>query len=978
MRGRRRRVVAGLGATAVVAASLVAVAASPASAAAGCQVAYTTNDWPGGFTANVAITNLGDPLSSWDLEFDFPDSSQQITQAWSSTYTQSGQHVTLSNMAWNGSLGTNASVNPGFNGSWSSSNPAPTSFTLNGVACTGQTTGDNTAPTVSITSPAANATFTAPATIPIMASASDPDAGDSITKVEFYRDGILAGTSTTAPYSYTLTAVPVGDYSLVAKAYDSAGAVGTSAAVPVSVLVTTDPHVVTSAASVTVPEGGTATFAIALSSAPTASTTVTVARTAGDSDITVSAGSSRTFTTSNWSTAQTVTLAAAEDEDTTSDSATITATTAGYELATINAIESDNDAAGGTYVQEFTELYNKIHDPANGYFSPEGVPYHSIETLMVEAPDHGHETTSEAFSYYLWLEANHGRITEDWAPFNAAWDVMETYVIPNGTDYPQNSGYDPSSPATYAPEFDQPSSYPTPMDSSVTPGSDPLYNELSSTYGTNDIYGMHWLLDVDNVYGYGKCGDGTTTPAYINTYQRGPQESVWETVAHPSCETFDYGSENGYLPIFIQDEQYAQQWRFTNAPDADARAVQVAYWALTWATEQGKASEVAATIDKAAKMGDYLRYAMYDKYFKQPGCTSPDCAAGTGKDASAYLLSWYYAWGGALDGSWSWRIGSSHNHGGYQNPFAAWALSTVSELTPQSPTAQADWATSLDRQVDFMTWLQSSEGAIAGGATNSWEGAYGAPPAGTPTFYGMAYDEKPVYHDPPSNQWFGFQAWGVERLAEYYYATGDARAEAILDKWVSWALENTTVGSGGDFQIPSTLSWTGQPGGDWADGTTSVDNSGLHVSVVDHTTDIGVAGSYAHLLTYYGVKANNTEALTAAKGLLDGILAHKDTQGVSVEETREDYDRFDDIWSSGDEQGLYIPSGFSGTMPNGDEIAAGKSFLDIRSFYQDDPDWSKVQAYLDGGAAPTFNYHRFWAQTDVAVALADYGMLVGS
>ncbi len=47
------------------------------------------------------------------------------------------------------------------------------------------------------------------------------------------------------------------------------------------------------------------------------------------------------------------------------------------------------------------------------------------------------------------------------------------------------------------------------------------------------------------------------------------------------------------------------------------------------------------------------------------------------------------------------------------------------------------------------------------------------------------------------------------------------------------------------------------------------------------------------------------------------------------------------------------------------------SFLDIRTFYRDDPDWSKVQAYLDGGPAPVFEYHRFWAQTEIAMALAE-------
>lgn len=37
----------------------------------------------------------------------------------------------------------------------------------------------------------------------------------------------------------------------------------------------------------------------------------------------------------------------------------------------------------GTYTDRFKEQYAKIHNSANGYFSSEGVPYHSIETLVV-------------------------------------------------------------------------------------------------------------------------------------------------------------------------------------------------------------------------------------------------------------------------------------------------------------------------------------------------------------------------------------------------------------------------------------------------------------------------------------------------------------------------------------------------------------------------------------------------------------------
>jgi hypothetical protein len=93
--------------------------------------------------------------------------------------------------------------------------------------------GTNVAPSVSITSPANNASFTAPATINITASASDADG--TITKVEFYQNGSLLGTSTTFPYSFSWTNVAALSYSLTAKAYDNGGAITTSTAVAVTV-----------------------------------------------------------------------------------------------------------------------------------------------------------------------------------------------------------------------------------------------------------------------------------------------------------------------------------------------------------------------------------------------------------------------------------------------------------------------------------------------------------------------------------------------------------------------------------------------------------------------------------------------------------------------------------------------------------------------------------------------------------------------
>ncbi|MGP3958262.1 glycoside hydrolase family 48 protein [Nonomuraea sp. 3N208] len=957
----------------LVAGVTTAVAAAPAQAAVSCDVTYSANSWTsspgqGGFTANITLKNTGDPITSWSLAFDYPTTGQKYTPSgWGANWTQSGTRMTGTNMPWNGSLGTGASTTMGFNGTWTGTNPNPETFSVNGVTCGG--TGNNVAPTVSLTSPTAGQRFTAPATVPIAADAADSDG--TVSKVDFYQGSTLLGTDTSAPYSYSWTNVAAGSYSITAKATDNGGATKTSDPVGITVSADTAPALVVSPLTLSVPEGGQASFTVKLSQAPSSNVTVNVAKASGDADITVG-NTSRTFTPANWNTAQTVPVNAAEDSDTTSGSAVIRVSAAGYDPVDVNVSEADNDLGGDNeYVKRFVELYNDLHDPANGYFSPEGVPYHSVETFMVEAPDHGHETTSEAYSYYLWLEATYGQVTGDWSKFNNAWASMEKYIIPATADQPTNSFYNPSKPATYAAEHNAISNYPSPIDSSVSVGADPLASELQTAYNTRDIYGMHWLLDVDNTYGFGRCGDGTTKPAYINTYQRGPEESVFETIPQPSCDTFAHGGTNGYLDLFIKDGSYAKQWKYTNAPDADARAVQVAYWANTWAKAQNKGSEISATVAKAAKMGDYLRYAMYDKYFKKPGCTSPSCAVGTGKDSAAYLLNWYYAWGGATDTSagWAWRIGSSHNHSGYQNPFAAWALSNVTELKPKSQTGAADWSTSLTRQLQFYKWLQSADGAIAGGATNSWNGNYSAPPSGLPKFHGMAYDWQPVYHDPPSNQWFGFQAWSLERVAELYNVTGNADAKAILDKWVTWALDNTTINADGSYQMPSTLRWTGQPAGDF-NATTGMPpaNPNLRVTVVDYTQDVGVAGSYAKVLMYYAARANHTEARDTAKALLDGVWENRDAKGVSVPETKADYARIDDA--------VYVPAGWSGEMPNGDAINSNSTFISIRSFYKNDPDWPKVDAFLKGtGPAPTFNYHRFWAQVDVAVALAEYGRL---
>jgi len=934
-----------------------------APAAVACTVTYSiTNEWNNGFGASVAIRNDGDALTPWNLTWTFPD-GQRVTQGWNGTFTQNGAVVTVTGPDWARTLPAGGTAQVGFNGSKGATNRPPTDFAVNGVSCT----GPNKPPTVSLTAPANGSTYTLPAQIPLAATAADSDG--TVTKVDFYDGDQLISTDTSAPYTGTLTSAAAGDHSITARATDNRGATAVSA--PAMVKVLSGPAVLASPSTVSVKQGQSATFDVSLATAPSQPVTVTIART-GSADLTATPAT-LTFTSA---AKQTVTVASADNGGDLA-TATFTASATGYNPATVTVKEIDPSTSD--FNKAFLDQYNKIKDPASGYFRKFGdllVPYHSVETLMVEAPDWGHQTTSEAFSYYLWLEASYGRVTGDWAPFKSAWASMEKFIIPSQADQPTNASYNASKPATYAPEHPRMDQYPAVLDSGVSVGQDPIASELKAAYGNSDIYGMHWLLDVDNTYGFGHCGDGTTAPAYINTYQRGSSESVWETIPQPSCDTFKFGGPNGYLDLFTKDSSYAKQWKYTDAPDADARAVQVALLAQNWATAQGKQSQIAPEVAKAAKMGDYLRYAMFDKYFKKIGnCTSPSCPAGTGKDSDHYLLSWYYAWGGAYDTSagWAWRIGDGASHEGYQNPLAAYALSNVPALKPLSATGQQDWAKSLDRQLELLQWLQSADGAIAGGVTNSWDGAYTTPPAGTPTFYGMYYDPQPVWHDPPSNRWFGFQVWGLERTASLYRLTGDARAKKILDKWVPWAIANTTTGA--NFQIPADLGWSGAPD-TWNAGNPGA-NANLRVQVLNRNQDVGVAASYAKVLLNYAAKSGNAQAKTTGEALLTGLLAHQDSLGIATPEVRTDYNRFDDVYNATTGEGPYVPPGWTGKMPNGDQIKQGASFLSMRSMFRNDPQWPKVQAYLDGGPAPEFTYHRFWAQTEIATAFSLHAEIYG-
>ncbi|WP_328500910.1 cellulose binding domain-containing protein [Streptomyces sp. NBC_00457] len=101
-----------------------------------CAVTYkVTNEWSGGFQADVRLSNTGTSAwSGWSLNWAFPN-GQTISQLWNADHTQSGSAVTAKNVGWNGTVAAGSSVSFGFTGSWSGANAKPASFKLGDQIC---------------------------------------------------------------------------------------------------------------------------------------------------------------------------------------------------------------------------------------------------------------------------------------------------------------------------------------------------------------------------------------------------------------------------------------------------------------------------------------------------------------------------------------------------------------------------------------------------------------------------------------------------------------------------------------------------------------------------------------------------------------------------------------------------------------------------------------------------------------------------
>ncbi|TDC10426.1 xyloglucanase [Nonomuraea longispora] len=97
---------------------------------AGCAATYEVgNQWPGGFQAEVTVTNTGaSAINGWTVTWTWAG-DEQITQLWNGTVSRTVAGVSVRNAAYNGNLSPNGTASFGFNGGSGATHTPPATLT---------------------------------------------------------------------------------------------------------------------------------------------------------------------------------------------------------------------------------------------------------------------------------------------------------------------------------------------------------------------------------------------------------------------------------------------------------------------------------------------------------------------------------------------------------------------------------------------------------------------------------------------------------------------------------------------------------------------------------------------------------------------------------------------------------------------------------------------------------------------------------
>ena len=309
----------------------------------------------------------------------------------------------------------------------------------------------NALPTVSLTAPTNNATFAAPATVTLTATASDADG--TISKVEFYQGSTLITTKTSSPYTYSWTSVAAGTYSITAKAYDNNNGTKTSAAVNITVTGNQAPTVSLTAPTVL---------------SYVAPATVSIAANAADADGTVSKVDFYQGTTLLYSDATspysyswtgvavgtyTIKAIATDNANATTTSSTVTITVSANQAPTVsltaptvlsyvapatvsiaaNAADADGTVSKVDFYQGTTLLYSDATSPYSYSWTGVAVGTYTIKAI---ATDNANATTTSS-TVTITVTAGGTCTAQLWSA-TATYGTTGTAVQYNGIKYTSN------------------------------------------------------------------------------------------------------------------------------------------------------------------------------------------------------------------------------------------------------------------------------------------------------------------------------------------------------------------------------------------------------------------------------------------------------------------------------------------------------------------------------------------------------------
>ena len=412
-----------------------------------------------------------------------------------------------------------------------------------------------------------------------------------------------------------------------------------------------------------------------------------------------------------------------------------------------------------------------------------------------------------------------GRLDAAAAGVRPAWRAN---IIPTAADQPTNSFYNAADPADYAPEADLPSGYPSVISSSTPVGTRP--DRGRAAHDLQHAERLRHALDprrrqLLRLRAARRRHVAAVVHQHVPARAAGVHRGRRCRSRRGRTSSGARAPAGGFLPLFITWPAPARQWRYTNAPDADARLDpgDVLGEAVRRRARRQRDRRLAGGQGRADGRLPALRdvrQVLQDDGLHQPAVPG------------RHRLQ-----RGALPDVLVLRVGRRHRRPGrlgvahrlepqplrLPEPDGRARADNGAGAAPRSgATASRDWTTSLGAPARVLPLAAVGRRRHRAAAPpTAGAGATRRRPRGRRRSTGCSTRRTRSTSIPGSNTWFGFQAWSMERVAEYYYATGNASAKLDPRQVGPLGDGQHAPARDGSYEVPSTLDWDGQPSLNW-------------------------------------------------------------------------------------------------------------------------------------------------------------------